>query len=204
MNPTSTVHILDDDRSIRKSLSWMLENAGLHSTAHASPAEFLKDISVSGPSCLILDMHMPGMSGLEVLQELAVRPGLQMPTIVLTGAGTINIAVESLKAGAFDFLEKPVDPTTLLAKVRDALARDTTERALEDTRAALQKKIDQLTDREQEVLALLCEGKSSKQIGEQLNISMKTVSIHRWHLMKKMQVGSATEAVKIAFQARAA
>jgi FixJ family two-component response regulator len=204
MNTPHMVYILDDDAGVRKSLGWMLESNGLHFTAYDSAFTFLQEAQANCPSCLILDLQMPGMSGIDVLRHLKTRQDLHMPTIILSGSGSIGAAVESLKLGAHDFLEKPVNHEPLLTWARDALAKDAIYRGQQAREAVLKGRLNQLTDREREVLGLLCEGKSTKEMASKLNISIKTVSIHRWHLMKKMQVSSATEAVRLAHDAKAA
>jgi len=203
MNPDRMVYILDDDAGVRKSLAWVLESAGFQSAVYGSASVFLNEAQVLCPSCLILDMHMTGMTGLDVLKEIRNRPDLSMPTMILTATDTITTAVACMKAGACDYLEKPVDPPLLLEKVMELLDLDTAHRANAVQRTAVNQRVDQLTDREREVLGLLCEGNSTKQMAHKLDISIKTVSIHRWHLMKKMQVNSATEAIHLALSARA-
>jgi len=204
MNPEKMVYILDDDAGVRKSLAWVLESAGFQCDVYGSASVFLNEAQVLCPSCLILDMHMPNMTGLDVLKEIRNRPDLSMPTMLLSAANTVTTVVDCLKAGACDFLEKPIDPQILLEKVRELHGRDTANRAHTVRRTAMKQRLDQLTDREREVLGLLCEGNSTKQMAQKLNISIKTVSIHRWHLMKKMQVSSATEAIHLALSAKSA
>jgi two-component system response regulator FixJ len=204
MNTQSMVYIVDDDAGVRRSLGWMLSTHHLQFTTFESGTAFLDEAIVDCPSCVILDMHLPGPDGIEVLRKIKETPALAMPAIILTGSSAVSEAVESMKLGAREFLEKPVDHKILLEKVRECLAMDAEHRASTKRQAALKSRADKLTDREKEVLRLLCEGKSSKEMAAKLNISVKTVSIHRWHLMKKMQVGSATEAVRVAYDAHAA
>ena len=204
MNPEKMVYILDDDAGVRKSLAWVLESAGFQCDVYGSASVFLNEAQVLCPSCLILDMHMPNMTGLDVLKEIRNRPDLSMPTMILSAADTVTTVVDCLKAGACDFLEKPIDPPLLLKKVTHLIDQDTVSRAEGALRNAMQQRVDHLTDREREVLGLLCEGNSTKQMAQKLNISIKTVSIHRWHLMKKMQVSSATEAIHLALSAKSA
>lgn len=204
MNSEQMVYILDDDVGVRKSLGWMLETCGYAFEAFSTPVEFLNEVKVGCPSCLLLDMNMPGMKGNAVLREITRQPKLCMPVIILTGSGNVAAAVECIKLGALDFLEKPVDHEVLLARLRYALASDAARREKDSETASLRRRVALLTDREREVLNFLCEGKSTKEMASRLSISTKTVSIHRWHLMKKMQVGSATEAVRLAHDAHAA
>jgi FixJ family two-component response regulator len=196
-----TVYVVEDDPGVRKSTVWMLESNGLEFEAYDSGETFLKEVKLNGPSCLILDMHLPGTGRLDVLRAIKTRRELHMPVIMMTGSGNVGLAVECMKLGAEDFLEKPVNHETLLTRVRDGLAQDLTRRVQLEQETTLRRRVAQLTDREREVLQLLCEGKSSKEMAAQLSISIKTVSIHRWHLMKKMQAGNATEAVNLAYRA---
>lgn len=189
------VYVLDDDQSVCDYLATVLQAAGLPCATFTSGAAFLADARVTCPSCLILDLRLSKMSGVEVLLQMKSRSDLSMPVIVLSGTGNISVAVQSMKLGVHDFLEKPVDQKVLLEKVREALAIDVAFRAQATRKSLVQIRLDRLTDREREVLHLLCEGKSSKQMSMMLNISVKTVAIHRWHMMKKMQASSATEAV---------
>jgi FixJ family two-component response regulator len=204
MSLNEMVYVLEDDAGVRKSLAWMLESNKLAASTYASPSAFLQDATVDCPSCLILDVNLPGMSGIEVLRELGKRPELTMPVLILTGAGNIAAAVECMKLGATDFLEKPIEHALLLAKVRASLTSDSQRRKQAEDWAHSKRRLERLTEREREILTLLCDGKSSKQMAAQLKISTKTVSIHRWHLMKKMQVASATEAIRVAHDAKAA
>ncbi len=204
MMPTCKVHIIDDDPSVRKSLSWMLESTELEFQTYASAGDFLEDADVNGPSCLILDMELPGMTGMELLEQLQGRPELAMPVMVLTGAGSIAMAVTAMQLGARDFVQKPIDPAGMLAKIRKLVAIDAVRREALAKPIAAKRLLAQLTHREREVLELLCEGKSTKQMALILQISGKTISIHRGRLLKKMQVSSATELVQLVLRAQAA
>jgi two-component system response regulator FixJ len=204
MESAQMVYVLDDDEGVRKSLQWLFEANGLRSTGFETPGEFLAEAEPDCPSCLILDMNLTQSNGSAVLREIRARPQLMMPVICLSGVGTVAIAVESMRLGARDFLEKPIDHELMLHKVREALDADAAQRQRIAHAASLKQRIDLLTEREREVLALLREGKSSKEMAVALKISVKTVSIHRWHLMKKMQASNATEAANIAHHAAAA
>jgi two-component system, LuxR family, response regulator FixJ len=203
MNTQKTVYVVEDDAGVRKAIGWMLECNGLDFEAFESGTAFLRDAKMTGPSCLILDMHLPGIGGIDILKATRLRPDLNCPVIVMTGNGTVVTAVQCMKHGADDFLEKPIDPVSLLVSIHDALARDAARRERELQETTLKKRFDKLTIRERDVLRLLCEGKSSKEMAAKLSISIKTVSIHRWHLMKKMQAGNATEVVNLAYRANA-
>ena len=204
MSVQHMVYIVDDDPGIRKSLSWMMEQEGLLFSAYQSAEAFLEHAGSAGAACLILDMCLPDMNGLELLKVMKSRPELCMPAIAFSGFGTVATAVETMKLGVRDFLEKPVQPEVLLEKVRESLAADVERRLRDACKADVKNRVALLTDRERQVLNLICEGKSTKEIAATLDISTKTVSIHRWHLMRKMQAGSATEVVSLAYRARAA
>jgi len=195
------VYVLEDDSAVAKSIAWLLQANELDTTLFNHPATFLDNAKVNCPSCLLLDLQMPGMGGLELLKQISLRPELSMPTIILTGSGTVTAAVESMKLGVYDFLEKPIDHEILLQSVRESLACDAVNRDETTRKTALKQRVDRLTDREREILELMSLGNSSKEMAVMLHISIKTVSIHRWHLMKKLQVASATEAVHLAFRA---
>jgi RNA polymerase sigma factor (sigma-70 family) len=201
MNAQEIVFVVEDDASLRNSLAWMFDSNGISCATFDSAHTFMLQAVVNCPSCLILDLALPGMSGIDLLREIGKRPELAMPIIILTGRANVPAAVECMKLGVADFLEKPIEHGILLAKIRELLAIDVHRREQREKSARLKQRVDRLTDREREVLSLLCEGKSTKEIAAQINISIKTVSIHRWHLMKKMQVGSATEAVRLAHDA---
>jgi FixJ family two-component response regulator len=198
MSEQQMVHIVDDDESVRKSLAWILESANLPFTEYSSGYEFLDEAKANVPSCLILDLQMPELSGIDVLKMMKVSPRLTMPVVVLTGTGSVVTAVQSMRLGVHDFLEKPVDHETLLAKVREALTLDKTRRAHEAEVSGIKSRVALLTGREREVLQFICGGKSNKQIAAALGISIKTVTIHRWHMMKKMQANTATELMLLA------
>jgi len=194
---TSTVFIVDDDDAFRQGLSLLLRTAGFQVEAFGDGREFLAAITDDRRGCVVLDVAMPSMSGLEVNAALKAR-GLAIPVVFLTGHGDIPMTVRAVKAGAVDFLEKPIIGKALIRRIRRALAVDEDNRR---TRAAGQSVADRyarLTDREREVMTLVVGGLASKEIAKQLDISVRTVEAHRTHIMAKMAAGSLAELVHMA------
>ena len=191
------VHIIDDDEALRESLSFLLRTARLDVRSYPSAAEFLDARPESILGCVITDVRMPGMSGIELLRRLQeLKIGL--PVIVITGHGDVPLAVEAMKVGAFDFLEKPFDDDVLLASVRSALTRRDGETRRQAERADIESKLAALSNRERDVLNGLVAGRANKQIAHDLGISPRTVEIYRANLMNKMQAGSLSELVRMA------
>ena len=189
---TATTHIVDDDPAVRDSLQWLLQSRGVASQAWRSAGEFLAVASHDLCGCLLLDVRMPGMSGIELFDRLrALR--CQLPVIFLTGHGDVPMAVQSLKDGAFDFVEKPYDDNALVDKVLAALAQDERRIAEDNAGLALEQKLAQLTQREQEVMQRILAGKLNKVIADELGIAMRTVEVHRSRIFEKMNVRSAVE-----------
>jgi FixJ family two-component response regulator len=198
MNAQHMVHILDDDANVRKSLAFVLESAGLACTTHESGRDFLEAPHADCPSALILDLQMPGLNGVELLREMKNFSKMTMPVVVLSGTGSVPLAVQSMHLGVYDFLEKPADHEVLLEKLREALELDAARRDKDAVAAEARRRLAELTDRERQVFELICEGKSNKQMAATLGISIKTVSIHRWHMMRKMQATNAAEVMLLA------
>jgi two-component system response regulator FixJ len=194
------IHIVDDDEAIRRSAGFMLKTSGYAVTSFASGAAFLRDAKAVEPGCVLLDVRMPDMDGLEVQRRLA-ESGVAMPVVVLTGHGDISIAVRAIKAGAVDFIEKPFEKSVLLSAIVAAFERldDVSGRSARATDAAVA--IAALTAREQDVLRGLAQGLPNKTIAFDLGISPRTVEVHRANLMTKLQVNSLSEALRIAFAA---
>ncbi len=192
MSTETTVVIVDDDRNFRESLRWLLESMSLRVEAHASACEFLEAYDPAQPGCLLLDVRMPDLSGLQ-LQELLAARGATLPVIFLTGHGDVPMAVRAMKQGALDFLEKPFSDETLLERVHDALAIDADRRREEADREQIARRVATLTHREQQVLDAVVSGRVNKQIAAELGISVKTVEIHRGHVMLKMRASSVAE-----------
>jgi two-component system, LuxR family, response regulator FixJ len=194
------VHIIDDDEALRESLAFLLRSAGLEVRSFESAKAFLDVLPGAAPGCVITDVRMPDVSGIELLRRLKeLRIGV--PVIVITGHGDIALAVEAMKMGAADFFEKPFDDDLLVASVRAALRQreDQTKRGAE--RAEIEHRISSLSPREKDVLAGLIDGRANKQIAFDLGISPRTVEIYRANLMNKMQANSLSDLVRMALLA---
>jgi FixJ family two-component response regulator len=201
-DPQPIVFVVDDDRAMRDSLRWLLESVGLSVRTYATAAEFLDDHDPAQPGCLVLDVRMPGMSGLDLQTELAQR-GAELPTIVVTGHAEVAMAVRAVKAGAIDFIEKPFSDQLLLDRVRQALEIDRQSREIRIRREEARRRLASLSAREREVLSLVAAGKANKEIAAALGLSPKTVEVHRAHVMAKMAVDSLAELIRVALLAGA-
>jgi RNA polymerase sigma factor (sigma-70 family) len=197
MEREPVVFIVDDDASVRKSLERLVRSVGLRAETFASAPEFLRRAPADGPSCLVLDVRMPGVSGLSVREVLAAA-GHRIPIIFITGHGDIPTSVRAMKAGAVEFLTKPVHDRDLLDAIQEAIARDTQARKERATIRDIQRRVDTLTPREGDVLVLVIAGLLNKQIAATLGISEKTVKVHRARVMQKMQVQSVVHLVLLA------
>ena len=196
MNATvSTVFVVDDDSSTREVLTWLMKRNDIAVEAFADARAFLSAYRPERPGCLVLDLNMPGMSGLD-LQQYLKGQGVLIPVIFLSGRGDIPRAVQAVREGAVDFIEKPFDYKHVVERVRECLERDRSERAAHDRRRLLADRLAQLTQREREVLDLVVGGKLNREIAEALDISIKTVEAHRARLMEKLEVGSVAELVQ--------
>jgi len=200
MGDRRIIHLVDDEESIRKAASFALKTAGYDVIAYTSGVEFLRTAKSAEVGCVILDVRMPEMDGLQVQTTMAAR-GINMPVIVLTGHGDVSVAVQAMKGGAIDFLEKPFEKAALLEAVRRAFARldDVDLRALESSEAEV--RVAALTPREHEVLEGLANGLPNKTIAYDLGCSSRTVEVHRASLMAKLEVRNLSEALRIAFAA---
>lgn len=199
-NSLSLIRIVDDDAEMRESLEFLLSTKGWKSRSYASAEAFLETDDVMVPGCLILDIHMPGLSGLQ-LQELLKKKDYSLPILFITAHGDITMAVEAVKNGAFDFLPKPLDDEKLLASVEKAIALDWERRSHHTSHTAAMKDLATLTPREREVAGLVAEGLLNKVIAERLGIAEKTVQIHRGQVCRKLKVRSAVEISRILDQA---
>jgi FixJ family two-component response regulator len=190
---TPRIFLVDDDDAVRDALSRLLASLGLPVTACADGAALLAACTPEHPGCIVLDLDLPGgMNGLGV-QAAARQRGIGLPIIFLTGKGSVSSTASALKAGAFDFLEKPVEGRLLLARVQDALQEDARRREGEARRSQTRSRLEQLTHREREVIALALEGLMNKQIASRLGISHRTVEIHRSRVIRKMGASSLLE-----------
>lgn len=196
MTDKQTVYVVDDDGAVRDSLSWLLRSVGLEVESFATGHEFLERVQDGCNGCAVLDVRMPGLSGLE-LQERLVGENVVLPLIIVTGHGDVPMAVRAIKAGAFDFIEKPFNDQVLLDRIQQALKHNAEERLLEEKRVDVNTRLNQLTPREREVMELVVVGNPNKAIASQLGISCRTVEIHRGRVMDKMQVGSLSELVRL-------
>jgi len=191
------VHVVDDDRAVRDSLSFLMKSVGFESMAYDSAEAFLAKADLNRPGCLIVDIRMQGMSGLE-LQQLLNERSSKLPVIIITGHGDVPMAVQAMKAGAVDFLEKPYDNQLLIARIRQCLQQISKEQDKENRVAKEKSRLAQLTPRELEVMKLLVAGKHNKAIADDLDISVRTAEAHRAKVMKKLHADSLSDIVRIA------
>jgi RNA polymerase sigma factor (sigma-70 family) len=196
-----TVYVVDDDTSIREVLGWLMSNNRIAVKTFASANAFLAEYKPDSPGCLILDLYMPGMSGLD-LQQYLIRHGISMPVIFLSGRADVGKAVEAVKQGAVDFIEKPFDYKRIVATVRECMQRDAAMRATRSTKDAFRVRLATLTQREREVMDYVVAGQTNREIADILGISVKTVEAHRSRLMEKLDVESVAALVQNAVLAR--
>ena len=195
-----TVYVVDDDDSIRELLGWLMRHNGLAVETHASARDFFKGWSDDGPACLVLDLHMPDMSGLDVQQYLKDH-GISIPVIFLSGRADVPKAVHAVKSGAVDFIEKPFDYKHIVALVRQCLERDALARRGRERGRQAAERLATLSQREREVLDRVVAGKLNREIAEEHDISIKTVEAHRARIMEKLEVGSLAELVQATLSA---
>lgn len=198
------VWVVDDDPDVLSSTEWLLESVGLKCRLYSSPVQFLDEYDPSTPGCIVLDVRMPHMSGLEVQEKLRDR-GLSGPIIFLTSYADVPMAVRAMKGGALDFFQKPVrDRQVLLDCIQRAIADDLKECERRELQRSVQERLARLTDRENEVLGLVVEGRSSREIAESLGVHVKTVEAHRANLMKKMKAKNVLHLARMQMQAEQA
>lgn len=202
MTRPPTVFIVDDDRDFAQTLGWMIEAAGFAVETYGSALDFLKTFDATRPGCLVLDVRLRGMSGLDLLGHLA-REGARLPTIMMTGFGDFSTAVRALKGGAVDIVQKPVDQEALLARIREAIANEEKARMTRGESLAAMKRLKDLTPRERVVLDLVVTGKSSKEIANDLELGVRTIETHRAKVMEKMGANSSADLVRMVLLARA-
>jgi len=194
-----TVFIVDDDQAVVRSLRWLIESVKVRVETYASAQSFIDDYDSAMSGCLVLDVRLPGMSGIELQERLAAQR-IRIPIIFITGHGDVQMAVRAVQAGAFDFVEKPFNDQDLLDRIQKAITRDTEQRDKEAYRTQLRALFASLTPREREVLDLVVEGMSNKAIANSLGLSAKTVEVHRAKVMDKMHARSVSDLVKMSMQ----
>jgi two-component system response regulator DctR len=191
MKPPVT-HIVDDDAAVRDALSWLLKTHGIEAVTWASAEDFLDNNQIQACACLVLDIRMPGMSGIELFDVIRKR-GCDIPVIFLTGHGDVPVAVQAIKDGAFDFLEKPVDDRSFVERIRNGLTVGIERANFRSRKDEVMRTLAELTPREKEVMDCILAGKMNKVIADDLGIAMRTVEVHRSRVFEKMKVRSAVE-----------
>ena len=200
MNNQPTVFVVDDDQAMRNSLQWLIESVAMQVETYDSATAFINSYYPGRSGCLLLDVRMPGMSGLE-LQEYLAENQISIPVIIITGHADVPMAVRAMKAGAIDFIEKPFNDELLLESIRHALQLDERQRDMQSQRAEVATRLARLTPREHEVMVMVTNGRANKEIASALGVSAKTVEAHRARVMEKMEAGSLAELVRMALNA---
>ena len=194
--PGPTVFVVDDDLAFCDALKWLIESDGLVAETYPSPEAFFDAITPDRPGCVVLDLRLPGMSGLEVHEQLT-RHQIRIPVIIITAYGTLSTAVRAMKGGALDVFEKPVNDEVLLARIREAITIDAERRVRESWRQEVRMRVAELTPREHQIMDLVVAGNPNKRIAADLGVSEKTVEVHRKRVMKKLKVKAAVDLVRI-------
>jgi len=197
----ATVYIIDDDAAMRRSIEFLTDSVGLKSRSFESAQSFLDGVRPEDGGCLLLDVRMPGMSGLDLLDRIN-EDGYSLPVIIITGHADVPMAVRALQSGALEFIEKPFNDQTLLDRVQSAMESDARRRASSRERDAIRARMRTLTPREREVMELVVEGKANKEIAGALELSEKTIEVHRARLMRKMGAGNAADLVRGVMEVR--
>jgi two-component system response regulator TtrR len=195
VSESPTVFVVDDDSSTREVLAWLMKKEGLAVRTFPDAASFLAGYPANAPGCLILDLNLPGMDGLD-LQQYLKENGVSLPVLFLSGGADVPQAVRAVREGAVDFVQKPFDYKRVVALVRECIERDARSRSGLERRRRVAERLAQLTQREREVLDRVVAGRTNREIAEDLDISIKTVEAHRAHLMEKLDVGSLAELVQ--------
>ena len=191
------VHVVDDEAEVCNAVAMLLRSVGLQSRTYGSAQAFLEGYRPGTPGCIVLDVRLPGMSGLE-LQERLQQSGISLPVIVMTGHGDIQMAVRAMRAGALDFVEKPFNDQTLLDRVHEGVARSMQSHDADGERAQVQSRYNSLSEREREILKHVVDGRPNKLIADELGLSTRTVESHRAHIIEKMQASSLSHLVRMA------
>jgi FixJ family two-component response regulator len=197
MSDIPTVAIVDDDKAVRDSLQWLVESVGLKACTYESAQAFFQDLEREDFGCAVLDIRLPGMSGLEV-QDRLNEQGQAVPTIIITGHADVPVAIRAMKAGAIDFVEKPFSNQMLLDRIRDALELEDAHRSRARQVEQIEYRMRRLTPREHEVMQLVVRGRLNKQVAADLGLSHKTIEVHRAHVMEKMEAESLADLVRMA------
>ena len=196
MNKRIDIHIVDDDKSTREALEWLLESVDFVIESYSSAEAFLNKVNLETVGCLVLDVNMPGISGMDLLEKLAEEK-TSLKTIILTGHGDIPMAVRAMSQGAFHFMQKPVNGEELVEKVREALDQSESHHQSLSQLKTLDERYSQLTPREKQVVKLVIEGNTNKVISSKLHIVERTVEVHRKHVMEKMEANSLAELIQM-------
>ncbi len=197
MASEATVHVVDDDPAVRDSVKWLVESVGLKVRTYGNARDFLASYRESGPACLVLDLRMPGISGIEALEMLREH-GIELPVIIATGYGDVPVAVRAMKLGAVDFLEKPCNDHQLLERVQRSIELHAKSRGERAELEQMTRAVASLSPRERSVMTLIVAGKSNKQVAIELGVSPKTVESHRANVMRKVGVRTLAELVQVA------
>ena len=192
-----TVFLVDDDHAVRDALELLLDSAGLRTVSYSSAADFLDDFDQNRPGCLVLDIRMPGMSGME-LQTALTAKDVNIPIIFLTGHGNVSMSAKAFRSGAIDFLEKPFDENVLLERIQEALQLDQSNKNIAARRLDAHARLASLTPREREVMLLIVSGNANKEIATKLDLSTRTIETHRGRIMEKTAAHSLTDLVELA------